>query len=173
LSWPSACSWFIALMMEAVHTSETLVYFNKTAWRYNPQRYHLNTLWWEPEISQYDACPQICKHCAGHTWNISVHDYYDQTAFHSGFNVVGHGGLKHYIYWNIVHRVGYLLQAEIETIICTNDNMSAPTMFHTFCAQREISSFPHWIHFDLRKKYINFCVLFTSSKVLYYENICI
>jgi hypothetical protein len=32
---------FIALMMEAVRTSETSVYFNETTWRYIPEGYHI------------------------------------------------------------------------------------------------------------------------------------
>jgi hypothetical protein len=33
----------ITLMMEAVHTSETSVYFNETIWRYIPEGCHLHT----------------------------------------------------------------------------------------------------------------------------------
>jgi hypothetical protein len=33
----------MSLMMEAVHTSETSVYFNNSAWRYIPQSCHLYT----------------------------------------------------------------------------------------------------------------------------------
>jgi hypothetical protein len=34
---------FIALMMEAVHISETSVYLYETTWRYIPEAYHLHT----------------------------------------------------------------------------------------------------------------------------------
>jgi hypothetical protein len=33
---------FIALMMEAVHTSETSVYLSETTWRYIPEDCHLH-----------------------------------------------------------------------------------------------------------------------------------
>jgi hypothetical protein len=40
-SWVSAHGLFIALMMEAVHTSETSVYFNETTRRYIPEGSYL------------------------------------------------------------------------------------------------------------------------------------
>jgi hypothetical protein len=42
-NWFNACGLLIALMIEAARTSETLVNFYQTTWRYNPKDSHLHT----------------------------------------------------------------------------------------------------------------------------------
>jgi hypothetical protein len=43
LSWSfHTCGLLVALMMEAASTSETLVNFYQTTWRYNPEDSHLH-----------------------------------------------------------------------------------------------------------------------------------
>jgi hypothetical protein len=43
VSTKKAVIWAIALMMEATRTSETLVNFYQTTWRYNPEDNHLQS----------------------------------------------------------------------------------------------------------------------------------
>jgi hypothetical protein len=53
--WDIASYRFITLMMEAVHTSETLVHFNEITWCYIPESCHLHTCHCE-DLKSHTGC---------------------------------------------------------------------------------------------------------------------
>jgi hypothetical protein len=84
-------STIITLMMEAVHTSQTFVYFTETTWCYIPEGNHLHTCHHENlkrhragtvyRIATYNWISKIKNHKRFYTLNVVCNDFSLQFLF--------------------------------------------------------------------------------------------